>query len=128
MTYHLFLDDVRIPASVTWMKLPHPASWSIVRSFDQFKKHIIEHGVPEFVTFDHDLHESHYKKFLDDRDETKEFDYGPEKTGLHCAQFLANYCAEVDEKFPPFMVHSLNDTAAARIERFIDEAKTALDI
>lgn len=42
----LFLDDVRNPPDDTWV---------VVRSYDEFVNYIEKEGVPDFISFDHDL-------------------------------------------------------------------------
>ena len=58
--YHLFLDDERNPSSVTWVRLPY-VQWEVVRSHKEFTEFVNDFGLPEFVTFDHDLADEHYK-------------------------------------------------------------------
>ncbi len=51
MTYKMFIDDERQP--------PGQASdWVIARSSDQAIEIVLERGVPEFVSYDHDLGEN----------------------------------------------------------------------
>ncbi len=44
--YKLYLDDERFPKTEGWI---------IVRSFNEFKKTILERGLPNKISFDHDL-------------------------------------------------------------------------
>ena len=48
MTYKLFIDDERFPAGC-------PDDWVIVRSSIAAQKAVMEFGLPEFISFDHDL-------------------------------------------------------------------------
>lgn len=119
MSYYLFLDDERVPSSVKWVDLP-AVSWVIVRNYDDFCVAINTKGIPNFVTYDHDLGmqaymEGHSKKFLS-------FDYNniTEKTGLDCAKFLIECCLDNDVKHPPFTVHSMNPVGKENIERLIN--------
>jgi len=82
MSYHLFLDDVRMPGDASWIRLPS-ARYDIVRSYDEFVEFIQERGVPEFVSFDHDLADEHYVAMLLES-QGKHADYGPEKSGYKC--------------------------------------------
>ena len=66
MSYYLFLDDERIPGNVTWITMPGDRAYQIVRNYDQFVQHITTNGVPDFVTFDHDLADEHYAAMLRD--------------------------------------------------------------
>lgn len=140
VVYHLFLDDVRMPGHVTWINLPD-AVYEVVRNYKQFVKTIETHGVPEFVTFDHDLADEHYKhmildcqenakfkKLFEVADEIKPHDYGPEKTGYECAKWLVDYCHDNATKFPEFTVHSMNPVGTERIKQYIENAKKHLDI
>ncbi len=54
MVMGLFLDDERIPEQVTWCKLPN-IMWAIARNDREFKQYIENHGVPKYLSFDHDL-------------------------------------------------------------------------
>lgn len=142
MSYYLFLDDERMPKDVLWKYLP-PVDWQIVRSYDEFVCHILSHGIPKFVAFDHDLADFHYEvmqkevqdyvknefTYTDERDGMKlKFDYGPEKTGFDCAKWLVNYCADKQKHFPEYVVHSLNPVGEKRIEDYIADAKKHLEI
>lgn len=125
----LFLDDERIPSDVTWITIPF-ANWVIVRNYQEFVDHINENGIPQFVTFDHDLADQHYQVTIeevnsfeyDDGDLKKTFDYGPEKTGFDCAKWLVDYCHTNNIDFPPFMVHSMNPIGKKRISDYILDA------
>ena len=135
MTYHLFLDDERFPGQVTWVSNPF-AVYEIVRSYDEFTKHISTWGVPKFVTFDHDLSDEHYEQMLIDcekqllfsvKQPIEDHDYGPEKTGYDCAKWLVQYCIDNETKFPEYNVHSMNPVGAERIKQYIEWAKTKFD-
>jgi hypothetical protein len=43
---HLYLDDLRTPIDEIF---------TVVRSCDEATKFVLENGVPEFISFDHDL-------------------------------------------------------------------------
>ncbi len=63
MKYNLFLDDMRIPEAV-FKYIGDDRyinnDWVIVRSYNEFTKHIRKHGIPETISFDHDLADIHY--------------------------------------------------------------------
>lgn len=81
----LFLDDVR----------PAPdASWVVVRSYAAFIAHIKAHGVPDVISFDHDL--------------------GTRESGYDCARWLIEHRYRV--KF--WRVHSMNPVGRENI-RFV---------
>ena len=82
-TGKLFLDDVR----------PAPDdSWTIVRSYDDFVAYISRYGVPDLISFDHDL--------------------GAGKSGYDCAKWLMEngYCLKM------WRVHSMNPVGRDNIK------------
>ena len=55
---YIFLDDFRLPKDAyNYLLQPIYISvdWEIVRNYDEFVKIIIEKGIPEIISFDHDL-------------------------------------------------------------------------
>lgn len=141
MSYYLFLDDERMPGNVTWITMPGDRAYQIVRNYDQFVQHITTNGVPDFVTFDHDLADEHYAAMLRDcqlnstgqllfavAETLVDVDYGVERTGYDCAKWLVDYCADNGYKFPPYTVHSMNPIGSKRITDYITNAKQHLDI
>jgi len=119
MSYKLFLDDVRRPATAySYMELPIflEPEWIIVRNYYAFISLIQLKGVPEVIAFDHDLMDVHYKK--------QEFDYTDEnleKTGYHCAKWLIDYCMDNKEELPKvIIVHSMNPYGSANIKSLFD--------
>ena len=110
MGYNLFLDDVRLPGEVGNYIYPvdikplyRLGEWEIVRSYDSFISIILERGLPELVSFDHDLADVHY----DPMTCRESFSYH-DKTGLDCALWLTEYCRNNNINLPRFLVHSLN--------------------
>ncbi len=106
----LFLDDFRDPPDV---------SWDVVRNYDEFVTYIGQYGVPDMLSFDHDLAEEHYRIWPRHEDD----EYPPnesfvERTGLDCAQYL------VDHKLPIhwWQVHSANPVGAKRIRDLLTTA------
>ena len=61
----LYLDDQRTPTET----IPGYHPWNVVRNYEEFTKWIIENGIPDLVSFDHDLAEEHindyFKQVLD---------------------------------------------------------------
>ena len=74
------MDDVRNPKT---------NGWTIVRNYEEFVKHIEENGLPDEISFDHDLGEDI-------------------KTGYDCAKWLCNYCWTNGIPIPTYNVHSAN--------------------
>ncbi len=121
MSYILFLDDVRFPEDVYWVWLPSNFRnhWTIARNYDEFVKVIEEKGLPEFVTFDHDLADEHYREGFAGTE--PKYDEYKEKTGYHCAEWLVHYCASKDLPVPAFQVHSMSPVGKQRILAVLDE-------
>jgi hypothetical protein len=119
----LFLDDERDPYKVTWVELP-PGPWVIVRSYAEFVAHIKKHGVPAFVSFDHDLADEHYRKSMynPDRHYSQYYTDGTfkEKTGRCCAQWLVERCLDTGEPIPPYTVHSMNPIGVENITAMME--------
>lgn len=118
--YNLFLDDSRIPSDVL-AYMPRcqyyvDREWAIVRNYDEFVNTILEKGVPQAVSFDHDLADDHYKIY--DRGETI-LDYSnfTERTGYHCAKWLIEYCIDHNKEIPiAVFIHSRNPVGSKNIE------------
>lgn len=95
----LFLDDIR--------EAPDN-SWIVVRSFFEFKKYIDENGVPDIISFDHDLGKENGGYCA------------VEYTGYDCAHYLINRGLEIKE----FIVHSANPIGKENIEKLLINWKT----
>jgi hypothetical protein len=112
----LFLDDERKPSQVTWVKLPNDVIWKIVRSYDQFVRHITEHGLPEVISFDHDLEFDHYKFSGDFKIDYEKM----ERSGYHCAKWLLDYLMDRGIKeLPEFYVHSMSPVGRENIRMLL---------
>lgn len=98
MTYKLFIDDERSP--------PGPlGEWVVARSVF-LAKHIIEQrGMPDFISFDHDLGED-------------------VPTGYDLAKWLVDQDLDGVNYFHPvfeYTVHSQNPVGKANIEGLMDQ-------
>lgn len=121
---NLFLDDIRTPESVSnyiisplksMYRLEH---WEIVRNYDEFVKWIEENGLPEKISFDHDLADVHY----DPTTWVEGFEY-LEKTGLDCAKWLVDYCIQNDKVLPSYFIHSQNTVGSSNIKNYLENYK-----
>ena len=132
--YNLFLDDERVPKNVTWVDLPL-VNWIIVRNYNEFIRIITESGLPERVSFDHDLSFEHYPGGIgiyenDPRIKTIKLDYDSykEKTGYHCAVFLVNYCIDHNLPLPTYYIHTLNPVGKMNIASVMESAKKVIKL
>lgn len=124
MKYNLFLDDVRNPKrSMDYTKngIYFNLEWEIVRSYDTFVKFITENGLPELVSFDHDLAEAHYHESMYEGGKIymKYLETISEKTGMDCAKWLVDYCIDNGKSFPNWLVHSMNPVGKENITAYI---------
>lgn len=98
----LFLDDERDPSDVTWVPgFDHTLDWEVVRSFDEACAFVKTVGVPDVVSFDHDL--------------------GLGKTGLDFAKWLIEYDLDYAVLKPgfAFTVHSMNPVGRENIRALV---------
>lgn len=103
MTYRLFLDDLRTVKMV--YKNLTDDDFVIVRNFNDFKKTILENGLPELISFDNDLG-------LDENDIIAE-------DGYAAAKWLV-YESGLDLINLKFNVHSANPVASQQIQSLLD--------
>lgn len=103
MSYHLFLDDERTPEQVRWVDLPKNVEWVIVRNFVDFCNTVQNRGIPEFISYDHDLGDEIVRR-----------------DGYACAWIMIDACEDAKVKHPNFQVHSMNPVGAENIRRVIE--------
>lgn len=116
--YNLFLDDERLPQRVTWVNLPS-GPWVVVRNYKEFCDYISMHGLPQFVTFDHDLS-------IEDQNKHPITGVFKEKTGMDCAKWLVEYCMKNNRKFPEYEVHSMNVIGKVNIKSYVESFKSTI--
>tara|TARA_R110000782_G_scaffold109127_1_gene197930 strand:+ start:1154 stop:1555 length:402 start_codon:yes stop_codon:yes gene_type:complete len=126
----LWLDDLRNPYLDEEKKLPKTKrNWNInwVLNYEQFVKWIELFGLPNAISFDHDLAEEHYtpEYFWNDYEESKKFqDWKSktyqEKTGMDCAKWLVHYCLNNNKVLPKIFIHSANPVGADNIKKVLN--------
>jgi len=95
----LFLDDERFPPN-------DGADWQIVRTYQEACDWIDAHGIPSFISFDHDLGDQS----------------GESLDGYRFAWYLINVHMNQISRFPDdfdFYVHSQNPVGTANIENLL---------
>lgn len=130
MTY-IFLDDIRNPQECHYTSNPrfyYLNDWIIVRDFKQFCTKIEElfakGSWPITVSLDHDLADKHYLDSGIEADQYDEYYVGlPEKTGLDCAKWLADFCLANNLELPECHIHSMNTVGAENIKSFLNSFK-----
>ena len=97
--YLMYLDDERVP------KLRD--DYVIVRSFNEAVAYVLEHGLPEFISFDHDL--------------------GLVESGYDFAKWLVDYMIDNQTLvLPEWNVHSANPVGAQNINGLLESFKRHL--
>jgi len=121
--YNLFLDDNRNVFSVykyTKNSIYIDNDWVIVRNYNDFVNTIIQNGLPNIISFDHDLSD---KKYILRLDKNEDYSNYREKTGFECAKWLVNYCLDNNLNFPEYYVHSFNPIGKENIISYIENFK-----
>ena len=92
-----------------------------VKNYDEFVAWITENGLPDKISFDHDLADEHYapeKRYGDYNDWVSEQEF-QEKNGMDCAKWLVDYCLDNNIEIPSFTVHSANPSGAENIRKLL---------
>jgi hypothetical protein len=125
----LFLDDVRVPSEAyayTKQEIFIKRQWEIVRNYEEFRSFIELNGLPKFISFDHDLADTHYtpEHLWTDYEKSKEWQdrqVHSEKTGYECAVWLVNYCRKNRVKLPRYYCHSMNPVGKDKIIKALED-------
>ena len=139
MAFNLFLDDIRFPYlnpmsysgqeksdiyttssayHYTGYSPLKDEQWVIIRNYDEFVEEILRFGIPNRISFDHDLGTEHYEK-----NTVIPYDDYKEKTGYDCAKWLCDYCYDNNIKFPEYYIHSMNVVGSNNIKSYIENYK-----
>lgn len=116
---NLFLDDERKPMDVTWVELPL-CHWTIVRSYYEFTSMITKNGLPEHISFDHDLGEEAYRHAFSNNLKSFNYTHVTEKTGYDCALWLVQYCLSARILLPKYYVHTMNPIGRENILKLFE--------
>ena len=94
--------------------------WVIVRSYDTFVKYIEKNGVPELISFDHDLADEHYNSLREPND--VDYNEYTEKTGYECVKWLCGYCID-NKEIPECLFHTQNIIGQINMSKYIENFK-----
>ena len=119
----LFLDDFRIPKDVLQyhedaehLVLYEILNWHVVKSYTEFVQFIKINGLPDIVSFDHDLHQEHYSPLMfDEASYNALYKTFKEKTGFDAAKWLMRYIKRNKISQPIIYCHSRNPTGKKNI-------------
>lgn len=95
--YNLFIDDERFPP----VQLRDRRMWVTVRSSEEAMQFVRDHGIPNFISFDHDL--------------------GGDDTAMKFLHAFIEYCMDNNTQFPrEYYVHSQNPIGRDNIKSLMD--------
>jgi hypothetical protein len=99
----LYLDDMRVPTIV---------GITLVRNYDEFIRYINHNGIPDLISFDHDLAAEHYPTGENGPEDNIDYSSYKERTGLDCTRYI------VQNELPLnyWAVHSFNVRGKMNIE------------
>ena len=122
----LWLDDLRNPFLDVEGRVPGGNDkWNInwVLNYEQFVLWVEMYGLPDAISFDHDLAPEHYtpEYFWDDYEESKKFQEWKSKnyknqTGEGCAKWLMQFCINNKKQLPEIFIHSANPVGEDKIK------------
>jgi len=131
----IWLDDIRDPFNDDWLTFipeegPFNTIW--VKNYDEFTSEIEANGMPDIISFDHDLAPEHYTppEYWGDYEKSKKYQERQiytEKTGHSCAKWLINYSLNNHVKLPRYYVHSANPVGADNIRGVLHHYKTKFE-
>jgi hypothetical protein len=117
----LYLDDHLTPTET----IPGYNPWNVVRNYNEFTEWILKNGIPDLISFDHDLAEEHitdyFNQFMINGYQHPNYDSYKEKTGLDCAKWLCEkYCFPTNLELKQCAVHSDNPVGSRNIHSYIN--------
>lgn len=108
----LWIDDIRDPNLAKWQSFiksafrgKHISDIVWVKSYKEFKEWVDKNGLPNLVSFDHDLGD------VENPDN--------EKTGYDCCKYLIDFCMDNDCDFPQYAIQSDNGPGSDNIDKYI---------
>jgi len=123
----LWLDDVRDPIRGNWINDQRVSEVIWVKSYDEFVDWIQKNGLPDKVSFDHDLADEHYTGYYGEHDpalpeayQVDPYEQFTEKTGYECAKWLIEYCMDNKKELPLWAVHSFNPVGKINIKKILE--------
>ena len=123
MKLNLFLDDYRDPDDV-YKYIDNfdyiSKIWVVVKNYNEFIKHIKTFGLPEIISFDHDLAPEHYVSLVEHEIPYSRF---KEKTGYDCVIWLCEYCLKHNKKLPEYLFHTQNRIGLMNMYKYINKFK-----
>ena len=99
-------------------------------TYDEFVNWIKQNGLPDLISFDHDLADEHIQYYFDNgghhNPPNPQETTFTEKTGYDCAKWLVEYCMKKGVKHPPYQVHSMNPIGKQNIISYVESYNKTL--
>ncbi len=126
----IWLDDIRDPHTENWLFSYAPqfsdgegeVIW--VKNYFEFIEEIKKNGLPDTISFDHDLGEDVAREKVSKGISKRQarIQKRETKSGYDCAKWLVEFC--IDNKFhiPNYVVHSANPVGAENIRHLLNNA------
>ena len=123
----LWLDDIRDPFTDNWIRdyaprfIDRSSDIVWVKSYDEFTKWIKANGMPEMISFDHDLGEDVARAKVVKGLSKRQARMQKRETlsGFDCTKWLVDYCLDNDIKLTRWAVHSANPVGAKNISSLL---------
>ena len=137
----LWLDDIRNPFDKDFtpyvalynpfLNQPHEIAW--VKNYQEFAEYLKWYGLPDAVSFDHDLAPEHYtpEEYWGNYSASKDYQESQnyvEPTGYDCAKLLVSYCQSTGNKIPLCVYHTANPVGKVNMKAYIENAKKHLNL
>jgi hypothetical protein len=124
----LYVDSTSTPVDT----IPGYKPWVIVQNYEEFTEYIKLNGIPDYISFEHDLAVEHISDFIKNQTigaEAINYEQFEEKTGYDCALWLCEHIEEqrekgIDLKINAVGVHSINPGGTMNILHCINEYKS----
>jgi hypothetical protein len=114
----LYLDDRRNPHKQTHIDTSFYDKVVWITCYTEFANWIFLHGLPDSISFDHDLSPEHYapkEHWVGTYRLWREENKSLFPTGLDCAKLLVIHCNNHGLQLPIWTVHSLNPIGSYEI-------------
>lgn len=123
----LYLDDQRTPTTT----IPNYDPWYVVRNHAEFTDWITKNGMPDLISFDHDLADEHSTDYAvqvaENGYQNPTYDTYKELTGLACADWLVKYCQKENVKLCTCSIHSHNPVGSKNIQSLLNGFNKFMD-
>jgi hypothetical protein len=108
----LYLDDTRVPDP--------SLGFDHVKDYESFVDYILRNGLPDEISFDHDLAYEHVRDYLNHKDGPLNYKSYEEKTGFDAAKWIVRFCMNNELIVPKTYCHSMNTVGSVNIRTYLN--------